>query len=253
LKIPVSVVVITKNEEKNIRDALESVKDFEEIIIVDSFSEDKTLEMCREYTDKIFQYEWQGFAKQKQLAIDKTTLPWVLVLDADERVTKGLKNEILEKIKDDKDGYFIPRKNFFLNRWIKHSGWWPDYTLRLFKKDRGKMQQREVHEKIIVDGKIGYLREPIIHYTYYSLNDFIKKMQIYASLSAEEIFKFTPSKTKIILKMTFSPFFTFFKMFILRLGFLDGLRGFILAVLYSFYSFLKYAKVWEKYGNRKTV
>lgn len=246
MKIPVSVVVITKNEEKNIKDALESVKDFEEIIIVDSFSEDKTLEICREYTDKIFQHEWQGFAKQKQLAIDKTTLPWVLVLDADERVTEGLKNEILEKIKDDKNGYFIPRKNFFLNRWIKHSGWWPDYTLRLFKKDRGKMQQREVHEKIIVDGKIGYLREPLIHYTYYSLDDFIKKMQIYASLSAEENFKFTLSKKKIILKMTFSPFFTFFKMFILRLGFLDGLRGFILAVLYSFYSFLKYAKVWEK-------
>jgi hypothetical protein len=108
------------------------------------------------------------------------------------------------------------------------------------------MQQREVHEKIIVDGKIGYLREPIIRYTYYSLNDFIKKMQIYSSLSAEEIFKFTTAKTNIILKMTFSPFFTFFKMFILRLGFLDGLRGFILEVLYSFYSFLKYAKVWEK-------
>ena len=100
MKIPVSVIVITKNEEKNIRDALESVKDFEEIIIVDSFSEDKTLEICREYTDKIFQYEWQGFAKQKQLAIDKTTLPWVLFLNADERVTEELKNEILEKIKD---------------------------------------------------------------------------------------------------------------------------------------------------------
>jgi len=246
LKIPVSVTLITKNEEKNIRDALESVKDFEEIVIVDSFSEDTTLQICKEYTDKIFQFEWQGFAKQKQLAIDKTTLPWVLVLDADERVTEGLKKEILEKIKDDKDGYFIPRKNFFLGRWIKHSGWWPDYTLRLFKKDRGKMQQREVHEKIIVNGKIGYLREPLIHYTYYSLDDFIKKMQIYASLSAEEIFKFTLSKKKIILKMIFSPFFTFFKMFFLRLGFLDGLRGFILAFLYSCYSFLKYAKVWEK-------
>lgn len=246
MKIPVSVTLITKNEEKNIRDALESVKDFEEIVIVDSFSEDTTLQICKEYTDKIFQFEWQGFAKQKQLAIDKTTLPWVLVLDADERVTEGLKKEILEKIKDDKDGYFIPRKNFFLGRWIKHSGWWPDYTLRLFKKDRGKMQQREVHEKIIVNGKIGYLREPLIHYTYYSLDDFIKKMQIYASLSAEEIFKFTLSKKKIILKMIFSPFFTFFKMFFLRLGFLDGLRGFILAFLYSCYSFLKYAKVWEK-------
>ncbi len=113
MKIPVSVALITKNEESNIRDALESVKDFEEIVVVDSFSNDKTVQICREYTDKIFQFEWQGFARQKQLAIDKTTLEWVLVLDADERITESLKTEIMDKIKEDKDGYFIPRKNFF--------------------------------------------------------------------------------------------------------------------------------------------
>lgn len=246
MKIPVSIAIITKNEERNIEEALESVKDFEEIVIVDAFSEDKTLDICRKYTDKIFQYEWQGFAKQKQLAIDKTTLSWVFVLDADERVTEPLKKEIMKKIKEDKDGYFIPRKNFFLGRWIKHSGWWPDYTLRLFKKEKGKVELREVHEKIIVDGKIGYMKEPFLHYTYQNIEEFIKKMNNYASLSAQEIVKRNPSRYKIFYKIIFSPCFTFLKMYIFRLGLLDGIRGLILAMLYSFYGFLKYAKVWER-------
>ncbi len=247
MKISVSVTIITKNEEKNIRDALESVKDFEEIVIVDSFSDDRTVDICREYTDKIFQIEWKGFAKQKQFAIDKATLPWVFVLDADERVTEPLKGEIIEKLKDtDVVGYFIPRKNFFLGKWIKHSGWWPDYTLRLFKKDKGKMEEREVHEKIIVDGKTEYLKEPILHFTYQSIEDFVVKMQRYSTLSAIELLKKNPSKYRILIKMIFAPLFTFFKMFIIRLGFLDGLRGFILAIFYTFYSFLKYAKAWER-------
>jgi len=246
LKIPVSIAIITKNEERNIEEALESVKDFEEIVIVDAFSEDKTLDICRKYTDKIFQYEWQGFAKQKQLAIDKTTLSWVFVLDADERVTEPLKKEIMKKIKEDKDGYFIPRKNFFLGRWIKHSGWWPDYTLRLFKKEKSKVELREVHEKIIVDGKIGYMKEPLLHYTYQSIEELIKKMNNYASLSAQEVIKRNPSQYKIFYKMIFSPCFTFLKMYVFRLGLLDGIRGLILAMLYSFYGFLKYVKVWER-------
>lgn len=247
MRVPVSVTIITKNEEKNISETLESVKNFEEIIIVDSFSTDRTIEICKKYTEKIYQNEWKGFATQKQYAIDKAILPWVLVLDADERVTEALKKEIAQKIKNkDFDGYFIPRKNFFLGKWIKHSGWWPDYTLRLFRKDKGRFEQREVHEKIIVNGKVDYLKEPILHYTYQSLEDFIKKMQIYSSSSAVEIAKKNPLKYKIFLKLFFSPLFSFLKMLILRRGFLDGLRGLILAVLYSFYSFLKYAKAWER-------
>ncbi|GAB6183324.1 glycosyltransferase family 2 protein [Thermodesulfovibrio hydrogeniphilus] len=246
-KIPVSVAIITKNEEDNIRDALESVKDFEEIVVVDSFSTDKTVEICRLYTDKIYQIEWKGFAEQKQMAVDKTSLQWVLILDADERVTEELKEEIVEIIKKgDKDGYFIPRKNFFLGKWIRHSGWWPDYTLRLSKKDKGRMENRLVHEKISLQGEAGYLKSPLLHFTYKSIEEFIEKMQKYSTLSALEILNKKPSKYKVIVKLILSPIFTFFKMYLLRLGFLDGLRGFILAILYSFYSFLKYAKVWEK-------
>ena len=133
-KIPVSVAIITNNEESNIRYALESVKDFEEIVVVDSFSNDNTLAICKEYTDKVFQHKWQGYSKQKQLAVNHAKNEWVLILDADERVTPELKSEMINKIHDNSsNGFYIPRRNFFLGKWIRHSGWWPDYTLRLFK------------------------------------------------------------------------------------------------------------------------
>lgn len=248
MKIPVSVAIITKNEEKNIREALESVREFEEIVVVDALSDDRTVDICKEFTEKVYSVPWQGFAKQKQYAVDRTTLNWVLVLDADERVTEELKHEISEKVSEGRfDGYFIPRKNFFMGKWIKHSGWWPDHTLRLFQRDRGSFKFREVHEKIIVEGNLGYLRNPLLHYSYESISDFIKKIDLYSLLSAEEIFKSRKfSKVKILLKMTLSPVHTFLKMYLIRAGFLDGVRGLILAFLYSFYSFLKYARVWEK-------
>ena len=247
--IPVSAVLVTKDEEKNIGEALESVRGFEEIIVVDSFSRDRTVEICRRYTDKVFQHEWMGYARQKQMAVDLAGGKWVLILDADERVTPGLGREIEEKIKEDRNaGFYIPRKNFFLGRWIRHGGWWPDYSLRLFRKNSGRIQQREVHEKVVVDGPVGRLREPMEHYTYEALSDYLKKMGTYSSLSADEILKNTPrpSTVVLILKMFAGPPLTFLKMFFLRLGFMDGFHGFILAVLYGFYTFLKYAKAWEK-------
>ncbi|BCB97287.1 glycosyl transferase [Dissulfurispira thermophila] len=246
--IPVSVVIVTKNEEKNISDALESVKDFEDIVIVDSFSKDKTLEICKKYTDRVYQHEWQGYAKQKQIATDYAEKSWVLILDADERVTPELKEEILMHIKQqDCSGFYIPRKNFFLGKWIKHSGWWPDYTLRLFRKDVSYVEPREVHEKIFVNGVVGYLKNPFEHYTYRTISDYIKKMETYSTLSAKEILSKNPqiSSLSLSLKMLSNPFFTFVKMFLIKQGVRDGMYGFILAVLYSFYTFLKYVKIWE--------
>ncbi len=246
--VPVSVVVITKNEEKNIEDTLKSIKDFEDIAVVDSFSEDRTVEICRKYTHRVYQHEWQGYAKQKQMAVDYAEKPWVLILDADERVTPKLKSEITEKIKNASfSGFYIPRKNFFLDKWIRHGGWRPDYTLRLFRKDVSYVEQREVHEKVVVNGPLGYLKEPLEHYTYRTITDYIKKMENYSMLSAKELCnkKSTPS----ILSMLLNPVFVFTKMFFLRQGFRDGVHGFMLAILYSFYTFLKYAKAWEK--NKK--
>ncbi len=255
-----SVAIITHNEEDNIRDALESVKWADEIVIIDSFSTDRTLKICKEYTDKVYSIEWLGFAEQKNKAVSLTTHPWVLVLDADERVTEELREEIIGIVRDMPypsptplpqgegargrvDGYYISRKNYFGNRWIRYGGWWPDYSLRLFRREKGSFQMREVHESININGKTGYLKNPLEHYTYKGINDYLKRMQNYSNLAAKELFK--NGKRAHIIDLTFRPLFTFCKMFFLRLGILDGFYGIILAGLYSFYTFSKYSKLWE--------
>jgi len=242
---PVSVAIITRNEEDNIEDALRSVADAEEIVVVDAFSTDRTVEICRKYTGKVFQHEWQGFAVQKQIAVDHSSGPWVLILDADERVTPELKKEVADALAEtDCNGFFMPRKNHFLGRWIRHGGWWPDNTLRLFKKEEGHLEPREVHESVSVKGKTGYLRNPLIHYTYWSLTDFINRMENYSTLASREIRKHGGSAG--LFSLVVKPAATFFRMYIMRLGILDGTRGLVLAILYSYYTFLKYAKTWEK-------
>ncbi len=246
--IPVSVVIVTRNEEKNIGDALESVKDFDDIVVLDAFSDDATIEICRRYPARIYQQEWQGYAQQKQTAINYARNNWVLLLDADERVTLELKKELSDLLRSatDKFGFYVPRKNFFLGKWIRYGGWWPDYTLRLFRKDRAYIEERKVHERVVVKGPAGYLESPLEHYTYRTISEYIKKMDNYSSLAAEEILSNNPQKASfLLLKMTFRPLFTFIRMYILRQGFRDGIYGFILAVLYSHYTFLKYLKVWE--------
>lgn len=251
--IPVSVVIVTKNEERNIRDALESVKDFEDIVVVDSFSEDRTVEICREYRGKVFQQEWQGYARQKQTAVNYAEKPWVLIIDADERVTPDLKEEIFHlfnhlpsPISTPYHGFYIPRKNFFLGKWIKYGGWWPDYTIRLFRKDSACVEEREVHEKVIVKGPVGCLKSPMEHYTYRSISEYIKKMDNYSTLAARDIIsKESQSKASLLFRMIIRPAFTFLRMFFLKQGLRDGIYGFIIAVLYSFYTFLKYLKAWE--------
>lgn len=247
-KIPVSVAIVTKNEARNIKDALESVKDFDDIVVVDAFSSDNTTEICREYTERVYKHEWQGYAGQKQIAIDYAKKDWVLILDADERVTPELRQEIMEKVKENSlSGFYIPRQNFFLGKWIRHSGWWPDHTLRLFRKDVSRMEPRAVHEKVNVNGTVGYIRAPFEHYTYRTISEYIGKMDNYASLSAEEL----DNKGFIssFISMLFSPGVVFLKMYLLRQGFRDGIHGLVLAVLYSFYTFLKYAKVLERKGG----
>jgi glycosyltransferase involved in cell wall biosynthesis len=239
------VVIITKNEERNIRDALESVGDFDDIVIVDSFSEDGTIDICRVYTERIYRHEWPGFSAQKQRAVDYAKNEWVFILDADERVTPGLKDEMVAAISSGEHaGYFVPRKNFFLGKWIRYSGWWPDHTLRLFKKRVSYVEPREVHEKVIVKGTTSYLVSPLLHYTYRTISDYMKKMETYSSLAAEEIQR--QDNLPSGLKMLINPLLVFLKMYFLRQGFRDGAHGFILAVLYSTQTFLKYAKAVEK-------
>lgn len=247
-RIPVSVAVVTKNEARNIRRALESVRDFAEIVVIDSFSEDETVAICREYTSHVYQQEWRGFARQKQDAIDRCTGEWVFLLDADECMTPELKTEIASCIvRSGHAAWQVPRKNFFLGKWIRHSGWAPDYIVRLFRKDTGGIEPREVHEKIVVRGSVGTCSGYLEHYTYHTLSDYVRKMELYSTLAAKEMVK-TGKRTSFV-SLVFSPLFVFIKMLVLKQGFRDGRYGFLLAVLYAMQSFLKYAKAREMQGG----
>ena len=248
----ISVAVITKNEEQNIRACLESVRWADEIVVVDNGSNDETLQICRDFQARVYEEEWKGFSRQKNSAIEKTRNEWVLSLDADERVSPALQQEIKEVLDrgPSTDGYFIARKNFFLGRWIEHCGWYPDYNLRLFRKSRGRFQERAVHERVEIEGKVGYLKHPLEHYTYRSLNDFFQRMNGYSTLAAREMRN--EGKKYRFFDVFFRPPFTFLQMYLLRAGFLEGYLGFLLAVLYSFYTFAKYIKLkelWEERNN----
>ncbi|KJU82437.1 glycosyl transferase family protein [Candidatus Magnetobacterium bavaricum] len=228
-KLPVSVVIVTKNEELNIAGALQSACMAQEIVIVDDYSTDRTIDICRAYNARIYQNHWQGFAPQKQFAIDHAQGPWVFLLDSDERLTPELVQELHQVIAEAGahfepgaalsrgsltprpscsgkeaayDGFYVPRKNFFLGKWIRHSGWWPDNTLRLFKKDRAHMHQRQVHEKVLLDGRAGNLRNPIEHYSYRDISDFIKRMDRYTTLAAEELARTTVKSYTFAFKIS---------------------------------------------------
>ena len=249
----ISVAIITKNEEENIRDCLGSVQWADEIVVVDSGSTDGTLEISRKCGARVFQEEWKGYAAQKNSAIDKTRNEWILSLDADERVSAELHREIEARLGADPaaDGFYIARKNYFSDHWIRHCGWYPDFNLRLFRKSRGRFEERTVHEKVKIQGRTEKLKAPLIHRTYRSLSDFLERMDLYSTLAAQEMKrqgrKVRP--TDLFLR----PSLTFLQMYILQAGFLEGDRGFLLCRLYSFYTFTKYTKLREMQEHEPSV
>ena len=221
----ISVTIICNNEEKNIEECIKSVLWADEIIVVDSFSEDKTIELAKKYTDKVFQNKWEGYAKQREFAVSKVSNEWIFSLDADERCTENLKNEIIDVIEksDNKyNGFRIPRKNYFLGKWIKNCGWYPGYQMRLFKKDKVIVTDRLVHEGYKAEGLTGVLENDIIHYTVVSISDYVKKINIYSSLQAEE--KINKRKVTLLF-LLFRPYVYCIQQFILKKGFLDGIYG----------------------------
>ncbi|MDD3044935.1 MAG: glycosyltransferase family 2 protein [Candidatus Delongbacteria bacterium] len=245
-----SIAIITKNEELNIGRCLNSVSWADEIIVVDSGSTDKTIDICTEHNCKIILTDWLGFAKTKQLAVDNCRNDWVLVLDADEVITEPLKFKI-ETILNNPEvsGYKIKRSSFYLGKMIKHCGWDKDYTLRLFDKNKGRFNEKLVHESVkIENGNIGVIEEVMFHYTYQNITHHVNKINQYTTLSAENMF--LNSKSYTLIGGLFRAFWGFFKMYILKLGFMDGIEGFILSINSSYYIFLKYSKLWEK---RRTI
>ena len=240
-----SITIITKNEERNIRRCLDSIQWAEEVVIVDSGSTDQTLAICKSYNCRIIHAEWLGFGKTKQLAVNETTHDWVLSIDADEVITPELQSAIQSVLKNPKaDGYQIKRESFYLKRKIKYSGWQNDYPLRLFNKRKGQFNDAPVHESVIIDKThLDTIEAPLLHYPYPSVASHINKINLYTSLGAEKLYK--QGKQSSLLYALVSGWVKFIKMYLLKSGFLDGKEGFILALLSGFSSTLKYAKLWS--------
>lgn len=247
-----SVVISAYNEEENIRECIESAKGVAtEIVVIDNSSIDKTSEYAKKAGATVYSQE-NDFRKidfQKNFGFDKAHEEWILSLDADERLTPKLSEEIKKIINSDThiNGYYIPRKNIIFGKWIKHSIWWPDYQLRLFKRGKGKFLKSTVHQPIDIKGETRHLGEPLVHQSYTSIFQFVNRMNsIYTEVEAEEILKSGKKlRTADALKM---PLSDFLKTFFLQKGYKDGLHGLVLSMLQAFYMFMVFAKVWEKQG-----
>ena len=246
-----SISIIAFNEEHNIRDCLESVKWADEIIVVDSHSTDRTRDIAHEYTERIIERDWPGHVEQKNFALEQTTCDWVFCVDADERVSPELADEIgriLGANDRPEAGYSVPRKVFYLGRWITHGGWYPDRKLRLVRRGKARWAGVNPHDHLYADGPVGKLKGDLYHYTYRNLSDHLNTINKFTTIAAGELHK--NGKGCPLFHMLVNAPARFFKMYFLRLGFLDGLPGFVVAWLAGYYVFLKYAKLWELRRNR---
>jgi glycosyltransferase involved in cell wall biosynthesis len=238
----ISVIIPCFNEEKNIEGCLKSVLWADEIFVVDSFSTDRTLDIVRNYTDRVVQHEYLNSAAQKNWAIPQALYDWVLIVDCDERVTPALKDEINSILGMDnlKDGYWIRRKNFFLGREIRHSGWGRDSVLRLFRKDKSRYQEKRVHAEIELEDT-GILKEYLEHHSISSMADWIIKINRYSTWKARD--KFEKGPFLPVVHLVARPPIRFLKDFIFRSGFMDGWRGFLIASMSAFAELVMSAKV----------
>jgi len=241
-----SVIVITKNEERNIRSCLKSVQWADEIIVVDAGSLDRTVDIAKEFTQKIFSRPWDGYSAAKNFGLTQCTSEWIISLDADERVTPELQKEILDRLTsvDQKvTALSMPRRANFLGKWINHCGWYPGYVTRVFRRSAGRFTEEKVHERLEIYGETIPLHSDLLHYTDPDLRHYIEKFNKYTSLAAEEMA--VHKKRFMLIQLIVNPAWVFLKMYILRFGFLDGIPGLILCVLSANYVFTKYAKLWE--------
>jgi len=244
-----SVCIITGNEEANVRHCLESVAWADEIVVVDSFSADRTPEIAREFTDRVFQHRWVGYIGQKAIARNLARGEWILFVDADEVVSPKLREEILalfrEGVPAGVAGFDFPRQVWYMRRWIRHGDWYPDAKLRLFRKARGHCCGIEPHERIEVDGEVRHLRAPLFHYTYDDVADQLDTMNRFSTISARNERLLRKPASYLLWGMLMHPPFRFFRCYFLKGGFLDGVAGLVIARSAAFSTFVKYAKLWE--------
>ncbi len=241
----VSACVMTFNNDEQIEECLKSVTWADETVVVDSFSTDRTIDICRNYTDRVYQRKWPGFKDQSNYTMSLAQYEWILFMDADERITPELYSEIQSHLNDascDWSGFYFPRKTLYLGKWINHGDWYPAYDLRLYKKEKG-CWVREPHAKIQLDGKAKYLKQDMLHFSYKNLSGQLHTIDKYTDMSASEMEK--EGTGFVTCQLVFRPLFRFIKGYIFKRGFMDGVPGFVAAITTSFYVFMKYAKLRE--------
>ena len=242
-KVGISTFVITYNEEASIERCLNSVRPFsDEIIVVDSKSTDRTASLAEGLADKVIIREWEGYSAQKTFAMNQCRNEWVFWIDADEEATPELQNEIC-KLTFDQAGYSMRRHNRYLGKWIDHGAWNPDIVLRLFRKNAAHFSDSLVHEHVVLTGPHAPLANPLNHYSYRSISHHLSKMNGFTTLAAQQML--LKGKNCRLADLTIRPMMHIFKSFVVRKGFLDGTQGLIVALLDGYYTFQKYAKLWE--------
>lgn len=242
---PITAYTLTLNEARQIRAVLESIKWADEIIVVDSFSTDGTPDIAREYNARVLSEKFCGFGRLRNLALDAAKHDWILSIDADERCTPELAREVGQELAAPRfDAYLVPRKSHFLGHWIRHSGWYPDFRQpQLFDRTRMRYNEDAVHEGYTLNGRLGRLREHALQYPWDTMEIATAKLQRYSTLMARRYAE--AGKRASFGKMLFSPGAMFLKVLVAKQGFRDGRYGYLLATLYAYYTFLKYAKLWE--------
>jgi glycosyltransferase involved in cell wall biosynthesis len=238
----ITATIITLNEERNIARAIESLRCVDEILIVDSSSVDRTVELAQNLGARVIEGGWRGYAAQKNWAAEQASHDWILSIDADEALSEALEAEIwaLKKSGTQFDAYTMPRLARYMGRWILHSGWYPDLKVRLYHREKAKWVGEFVHESVRVQGRVGRLESNILHFTCESLSEHLKTLDRYTTLAAQEL---AARKTPVPLsKLILDPSWTFFRTYVLQRGFLDGFEGLLIAQMAAFYTFLKYSK-----------
>lgn len=250
----ITAIIPTYNEAHNIADAIKSVLFCDEVLVVDSFSTDATLEIAESLGARIIQREYENSASQKNWAIPQAAHPWIVLLDADERIDQELQREILATVADvqnKKVAFWMKRRNFFLNKEIKYSGWQGDKVIRLFMRDKCRYESKSVHAEVIADGEVGFLKQKLIHNTYKDVFHYLEKWNRYTTWSANDRAKrgIQPTMYHFLVK----PSFRFVQDYIFKRGFLDGTVGFILCALSSMSVFMRYLKVKQLVANQKKI
>jgi len=245
-KLALSACVISYNEEDKIRECLKSLSFCEDIVVVDSFSTDRTVEICEEFTSRIYAKKFEGYISQKNFALEKTKHNWVLSLDADERVSPELSEQIATQFSSGFRGYSgftMRRHSYYIGRWINYCGWYPDYKLRLFNKQDGCFGGLEPHDTFIINGKVKKLKGEILHFPCYSLSDHLGAIDRYSTVKASRLANCSVGKAAALL--IFSPLVKFLETYVMKRGFLDGVHGLLICLFSSFSKLLTYAKVIE--------